>query len=175
MKTIRLWFSLVLLVGLTILFANLKPPEMRVTHVEAIQAVQKPEPPHSTDSTPAPTAEPAAQPEEPPSAPEPEQPAPQPEPAQPVDSHEELMQAAGISQADWPAAEKLIMRESSWKAGNTNPSSGACGLAQELPCGKSGCGLYDSVCQLRWANTYVDSRYGGWSQALGFHYRNNWY
>jgi len=56
--------------------------------------------------------------------------------------------------------------------------SDACGVAQELPCGKSGCGMppnADGACQIRWMNSYVLDRYGSWSAAVQFHDRMNWY
>lgn len=56
--------------------------------------------------------------------------------------------------------------------------SDACGVAQELPCGKSGCGLppnADGACQIRWMNGYVIGRYGSWANALAEHTRKGWY
>lgn len=56
--------------------------------------------------------------------------------------------------------------------------SGACGVAQELPCGKSGCGIppnADGACQIRWMNSYVIGRYGSWAAALQHHNAFNWY
>lgn len=81
--------------------------------------------------------------------------------------------AAGIS--DTASARELIRRESGCNAYARNSSSGACGVAQELPCGKSGCALGDGACQIRWMNGYVIARYGSWSGAVAFHNANNWY
>lgn len=56
--------------------------------------------------------------------------------------------------------------------------SNACGVAQELPCGKSGCGIppnADGACQIRWQKTYVEARYGSYAAAIQFHNRMNWY
>ena len=56
--------------------------------------------------------------------------------------------------------------------------SDACGIAQELPCGKSGCGMppnADGACQVKWMNQYVMDRYGSWGAAIQFHNINNWY
>ena len=80
---------------------------------------------------------------------------------------------AGV--ADNATVRELIKRESGCNPYAVNPSSGACGIAQELPCGKSGCQLGDAVCQLRWMQSYVVSRYGGWSGALAHHDAVNWY
>lgn len=81
--------------------------------------------------------------------------------------------AAGIS--DTASARELIRRESGCDPYARNSSSGACGIAQELPCGKSGCSLGDGACQIRWMNSYVVGRYGSWSGAISFHNANNWY
>ncbi|WP_455749236.1 aggregation-promoting factor C-terminal-like domain-containing protein [Loigolactobacillus coryniformis] len=51
----------------------------------------------------------------------------------------------------------------------------ACGVAQELPCGKSGCTLGDGACQVNWMNSYVMERYKSWANAVAFHDANNWY
>lgn len=83
------------------------------------------------------------------------------------------IQQAGIS--DTANAIELIRRESNCNPNAVNPSSGACGVAQELPCGKSGCSLGDGACQVKWMNNYVHQRYGSWSNAVAFHNANNWY
>jgi hypothetical protein len=81
--------------------------------------------------------------------------------------------AAGVS--DTSSAMALIGRESGCNPNAVNPSSGACGVAQELPCGKSGCSLGDGACQVRWMNSYVSGRYGSWANALGHSYSVGWY
>lgn len=81
--------------------------------------------------------------------------------------------AAGITEV--ASAKELIRRESGCNPYAVNRSSGACGVAQELPCGKSGCSLGDGACQVRWMNGYVINRYGSWAAAVSFHDRNNWY
>ena len=81
--------------------------------------------------------------------------------------------AAGVT--DMANAQELIRRESGCNPHAVNPSSGACGVAQELPCGKSGCSLGDGACQIAWMQRYVNSRYGGWAGAIAFHDRMNWY
>lgn len=88
---------------------------------------------------------------------------------------ERWMLEAGIPEDQWPVAYELVRRESTWNPSAVNPSSGACGLQQELPCGKSGCNLGDAVCGLQWMQKYVKDRYGGWSQAVAFHDKMNWY
>lgn len=86
---------------------------------------------------------------------------------------EEWIAAAGIT--DLASAKELIRRESNCNPNAVNPSSGACGVAQELPCGKSGCKLGDGACQVAWMKQYVTSRYGSFANAIAFHNRNNWY
>lgn len=80
---------------------------------------------------------------------------------------------AGIT--DTANAIELIRRESNCNPNAINPSSGACGVAQELPCGKSGCALGDGACQVKWMNSYVLRRYNTWAGAVHFHNINNWY
>src|SRR5882672_6540968 len=106
---------------------------------------------------------------------QPIEPTPTPTPQAPTGDHEQLLADAGVPADQWLAADKIIQLESSWRTTAVEPTTGACGLAQELPCGKSGCVPSDTVCTLKWANTYVVSRYGSWVAALSFHYTNNWY
>lgn len=105
-------------------------------------------------------------------------PRPAPKPAvrpveKPTGSCMEWIQAAGITEVQ--SAQILINRESGCNPYARNPSSGACGVAQELPCGKSGCELGDGACQVKWMHGYVISRYGSWAAAVAHHDRNNWY
>ncbi len=76
---------------------------------------------------------------------------------------------------DSMVAGELISRESSLNPHAINPTSGACGLGQALPCGKMECSLDDVDCQLAWVKEYIDARYGDVQTALAFHDRNNWY
>jgi len=85
----------------------------------------------------------------------------------------EWMSAAGIT--DTYNATILLNKESNCNPNAVNRSSGACGLAQELPCGKSGCVLGDGACQMAWMNKYVLIRYGSWAAAVQFHIAHNWY
>lgn len=70
---------------------------------------------------------------------------------------------------------ELISREAGLNPRAINPSSGACGLAQALPCEKMECSLDDVDCQLAWISEYVEARYGNIDNALAFHDANNWY
>lgn len=78
---------------------------------------------------------------------------------------------------EWRQYAELIARESGFKPDAINPSSGACGLAQALPCSKMQCSLdMDGVdCQLNWIKGYVEQRYGNIEHALVFHDVMNWY
>lgn len=82
---------------------------------------------------------------------------------------------AGAGIGDVANAQELIRRESGCNPNAVNPSSGACGVAQELPCGKSGCSLGDGACQVKWMNSYVLGRYGSWANAVAWHDAHNWY
>ena len=74
------------------------------------------------------------------------------------------MAAAGIP--DMYSTHKLIINESGCNPNAVNPSSGACGIPQALPCSKiAHCGV-EPVCQLRWMDQYVKGRYGSWDGAL---------
>jgi hypothetical protein len=82
------------------------------------------------------------------------------------------MARAGVGGAD---ADFLILHESGCRPDAINPSSGACGIPQALPCSKMNCTLQDPVCQLRWMSNYVTQRYGSWRNARVFWEQNNWY
>ena len=80
---------------------------------------------------------------------------------------------AGVS--DVANAKILIMKESGCNPNAVNASSGACGLQQELPCGKSGCGLGNPVCQIKWMQNYCNQRYGSWAGAVAHSNSVGWY
>lgn len=82
---------------------------------------------------------------------------------------------AGAGITDVNNAVDLINRESHCNPYSVNKSSGACGVGQELPCGKSGCELGDGACQVRWMNGYVLGRYGSWANAIAHHNATGWY
>ena len=90
-------------------------------------------------------------------------------------SKEQMMSAAGISAGDFYYADWLVTKESSWNPNAVNKSSGACGLAQALPCSKLGPNWNDPATALTWMATYVKNRYGSWYAAVQFHKANNWY
>jgi len=71
--------------------------------------------------------------------------------------------------SEWRYAAELIARESSFNPGAINPTSGACGLGQALPCSKMKCELTDIDCQLRWLEEYVIDRYVTFEGAIWWH------
>ncbi len=85
------------------------------------------------------------------------------------------MTAAGIPQILWPYVDSIVTRESGWNPNAVNPNGGACGLGQQLPCGKWAGVWNDPVAALKAMTTYVNTRYGGWAQAVTFWNANHWY
>ncbi len=83
--------------------------------------------------------------------------------------------ASLIPQDMWGYADFMVQKESGWNPNAMNKSSGACGLAQALPCSKLGPNWNDPVVALNWMNGYVNGRYGGWEQAYAFWQKNRWY
>ena len=78
---------------------------------------------------------------------------------------ESWMAQAGIPLTT--ASMQLVLKESGCRYNAVNPSSGACGIPQALPCSKLPCSLdaAGAVCQLRWMQGYVSARYGSWENA----------
>lgn len=85
----------------------------------------------------------------------------------------------GIVGADQDSAISLIDRESDCSPVVRNPRSSAGGIAQALPWTKMGCPLEQTneaaLCQIRWMDSYVKGRYGGWGQALAHSHSKGWY
>jgi TolA-binding protein len=81
----------------------------------------------------------------------------------------------GIALDSW--AIELIDRESNCDPNIWNTAgSGACGIAQALPCSKLPNGINTPPQdQVRWMHGYVMGRYGSWQAAVEFHNANNWY
>jgi len=87
----------------------------------------------------------------------------------------EWMRAAGIPESEWWAVDSIVTRESGWNPNAVNQSSGACGLGQQLPCGKWAGEWNDPVAALIAQKQYVTERYGGYSQAVAFWNQQHWY
>lgn len=92
---------------------------------------------------------------------------------QPLDTCHTWMKQAGITDPD--TAYILIMKESSCNPNAVNKSSGACGIGQQLPCGKWEHQWNDPVGAMIDMQKYVFNRYGSWDNALKFHLAHNWY
>lgn len=90
----------------------------------------------------------------------------------------EWARAAGVSEADLASAIDLIYHESGCRVDARN-GSGAYGIPQALPGSKMASAGADwetnPVTQIRWMISYVNGRYGGWSQALSWWYSHGWY
>lgn len=84
------------------------------------------------------------------------------------------LSASTISEENWGYADYLVQRESGWNPNAQNRSSGACGLAQALPCSKLGPNWSNPVVSLNWMDSYVN-KYGGWAGAYSFWQSHNWY
>lgn len=98
----------------------------------------------------------------------------------PKDVVRRLMLEMGWPDSEWPALEKLVEKESSWRSDAVNPSSGAFGLFQFLghendQYGKLGGYSKNVSDQARAGLQYIADRYGTPSAALDFHNSNNWY
>lgn len=90
-------------------------------------------------------------------------------------SKQDWLIAAGIPEHEWGYVDSIVTRESGWNPNAVNKSSGACGLGQQLPCGKWAGAWNDPVAALRAMTGYVTGRYGGWGQAVAFWNQNHWY
>lgn len=87
----------------------------------------------------------------------------------------EWLSASVIPPADWGYADYMVQKESGWNPNAVNKSSGACGLAQALPCSKVPGNPYNPIDSLNWMNSYVNGRYGGWANAYNFWNTHHWY
>ncbi|WP_260405934.1 transglycosylase SLT domain-containing protein [Microbacterium sp. G2-8] len=137
--------------------------------------------------TPTPEPEPEEQPVAAPEQPTDEQPADEgdqgaeiPAPYNPVEYTgggvpADWMAAAGIPEDQWGYVDFIVSRESGWNPNATNPSSGACGLVQALPCSKVPGNGYNPVDNLSWGNGYAVGRYGSWEAAYAFWSTNHWW
>lgn len=90
-------------------------------------------------------------------------------------SKTEWLAASNIPEESWGYANFMVQKESGWNPNSVNKSSGACGLAQALPCSKLGPNWSNPVVALNWMNGYVNGRYGGWEGAYNFWTKNRWY
>lgn len=82
-------------------------------------------------------------------------------------SHEEWMRQAGIDPSNFGYVDYIVSHESGWDPNAINPNGGACGLGQQLPCGKWAGAWNDPVSALRAMNSYV-VKFGGWGGAYTY-------
>lgn len=90
-------------------------------------------------------------------------------------SKDQWLAASQIPRDQWGYAEWLVQKESGWNPNAVNRSSGACGLAQALPCSKVPGNPHDPVNSLNWMNGYVTGRYGSWENAVAHSRAKGWY
>jgi soluble lytic murein transglycosylase-like protein len=90
-------------------------------------------------------------------------------------SKADWLAASGIPQSDWAYVDSIVQRESGWNPNAVNKSSGACGLGQQLPCGKWAGAWNDPVAALKAQHGYVKERYGSYAGAVAFWNANHWY
>jgi len=83
--------------------------------------------------------------------------------------------SSGISELYWGYVDYIITKESNWNPNSINSSSGACGLAQALPCSKVPGTPLDPIDNLKWANDYATKRYGSWEKAYNFWLVHKWW
>ncbi len=94
-------------------------------------------------------------------------------------SQNSLMTKAGISPSNFGYVDYIVSIESSWNYTAVNPYSGAYGLCQALPATKMAQFGADwktnPVTQLKFCNSYANSRYGSWAGAASFMKSNGWW
>ena len=88
----------------------------------------------------------------------------------------DLAARRGWTGPEWDSLATLWENESGWRSGAVNSSSGACGIAQALPCGKVK-NWDDVLSQLDFGLNYIQNNYGSPSNALSFWYSQSphWY
>lgn len=88
-------------------------------------------------------------------------------------AHAQVIEVWG--EAEWPAFDWLVMKESGYNINAVNTSSGACGIAQAHPCSKISSIRGDYKLEIEWMIGYVQRRYKTPSAAKIFHLANNAY
>ena len=171
-RAIKRLIRLVVIAGLVL---ALKPPYPHTAAAPISQNINNSQQAAQQQTVQAKTNETQPQKQEP--SPQPPKPVvkSEPKPSIPTGGKYDWMAAAGISPADYAAVDYIISKESSWNPNATNAQSGAHGLPQALPYSKTNCGWTDAVCQLKWADNYAKSRYGGWWSAYNFWRSNHWW
>lgn len=90
-----------------------------------------------------------------------------------------LLSEFGFGIEEMPSLVELWNHESGWNEAAVNPSSGACGIPQALPCSKMSSFGDDyqtnPATQIRWGLDYIANRYGTPTAAYSFWLNNGWY
>lgn len=85
----------------------------------------------------------------------------------------------GWGEEGWQYIVKIVNHESGWSGNAVNPSSGACGIPQALPCKKMKSAGKDYKTnyktQVKWLMNYIAGRYGYPAKAWAFWQRHHWY
>lgn len=87
---------------------------------------------------------------------------------------DQWLSSSNIPRDQWGYAEWLVQKESGWNP-NARNRSGACGLAQALPCSKVPGNPLNPVDSLNWMHGYVMKRYGSWEKAVAHSKARGWY
>lgn len=75
----------------------------------------------------------------------------------------------------WKELYSLWSKESGWDHTAQNPSSGACGIPQALPCSKMPGFPHNPKAQIKWGLGYISGRYGNPTKAWEHFLAHNWY
>mgnify|MGYP000845851487 FL=1 len=89
-------------------------------------------------------------------------------------SKDQWLASSNIPRDQWGYAEWLVQKESGWNP-NARSRSGACGLAQALPCSKVPGNPLNPADSLNWMHGYVMGRYGSWEKAVAHSKARGWY
>lgn len=84
-----------------------------------------------------------------------------------------LASSYGWTGYEWDDLVSLWTRESGWNPYAYNPSSGACGIPQALPCSKIG--DMSVIGQIKWGLEYIQGRYGDPASAWNHEINYGWY
>lgn len=97
-------------------------------------------------------------------------------PSEAAELGHQMMLSYGFGEDQWPCLYQLWMRESGWRVGAHNASSGAYGIPQALPGNKMGPGWEtDAAVQINWGLGYIKGRYGTPCDAWSSFLSKGWY
>lgn len=91
----------------------------------------------------------------------------------------QLISSYGWGENEWQYIIKIANHESGWNGNAVNPSSGACGIPQALPCKKMKSAGKDYKTnyktQVKWFYNYIVGRYKTPTRAWAFWTKHHWY